>query len=886
MAAARANESMMDDSGWNSHNLASLIVPKFTSIAQQNGSTTTDNATGKSAAAPTVMPIDPEDVGKTLGLKQLYSGSEDIHGRYQWTTELPKDLEVPGEDADSAKWALILRRTKAYFDSQKTLELHSIVVQSPYLRELLGEILADYPGVTTTLKRLEFKGRFEPLIHRWSQLKTAITQLKVEQSKRSDPSPSDCARIEHAELLDNVLTKEFSDVLASINDMHDNGVVTYEHLWALLEPNSLIYTKHDSQDRAMHVKSCKYGKDPMTNADYLYVTANFVDFDGQRFGMNRLTLKIAEFEGTQPITALPAYPLQYHEDSEQLQKSLIERGGRVEDFASPSFCQYSGVGWTLDHNGNKVQMSVQGRVVIDAGGFNKFNPNLAVHVSPFKDSTTDAGNDPFLEEVEQQANYGASKSSQVKRMQKFQRQYTNMRNLHTKYSSVIFSDNHDAGNMPIDGSLGNDVDVSDLPPLTDEQKMLLGPEIRGYALKEKMWLTFFVNAVSDISFSEGAFDSLILPDNLKDLVLSFTSSQNHNFDDVIRGKGKGIIFLLCGPPGVGKTLTAESVAERMQVPLYVMSSGDLGTDPSAVDHKLRNVLEMCTRWNAILLLDEADVFLEKRSLHELERNKLVTIFLRVMEYYEGIMFLTTNRVETFDQAFQSRIHIQLEYKDLDAASRLSVWNNFLTSHNAAQAAARLSPPPKAPTTAAKSRGSARALNKCRTNSAAPSAANGTTISAEAEAADHLLRTQPHALKPSEVRKLAELAINGREIKTLVKLAAIYAAYKKEALSKAHLATAVETQFLGNSRREKAIPDTLLNGVAGEDEWKGAWKRSLVRIWAYMLPDALIPKWSTPKKAHVSKKGKASDRVHEPGGLDVPELDDADLDKRYGVRIIL
>ncbi|SMR62229.1 unnamed protein product [Zymoseptoria tritici ST99CH_1A5] len=75
--------------------------------------------------------------------------------------------------------------------------------------------------------------------------------------------------------------------------------------------------------------------------------------------------------------------------------------------------------------------------------------------------------------------------------------------------------------------------------------------------------------------------------------------------------------------------------------------------------------------------------------------------------------------------------IQLEYKDLDAASRLSVWNNFLTSHNAAQAAARLSPPPKAPTTAAKSYGSARALNKCRTNSATPSAANGTTISAEA-----------------------------------------------------------------------------------------------------------------------------------------------------------
>jgi ATP-dependent Lon protease len=120
----------------------------------------------------------------------------------------------------------------------------------------------------------------------------------------------------------------------------------------------------------------------------------------------------------------------------------------------------------------------------------------------------------------------------------------------------------------------------------------------------------------------------VLPQNQKELILGFAQSQRKHrdtFDDIIEGKGRGMIVLLCGPPGVGKTLTAESLAEEMKTPLYVMSAGDLGFDPSKVEAQLQTILEMCSRWNAILLLDEADVFLERHSLHELERNKLVSI---------------------------------------------------------------------------------------------------------------------------------------------------------------------------------------------------------------------------------------------------------------------
>ena len=61
----------------------------------------------------------------------------------------------------------------------------------------------------------------------------------------------------------------------------------------------------------------------------------------------------------------------------------------------------------------------------------------------------------------------------------------------------------------------------------------------------------------------------------------------------------------------------------MEAPLYVMSVGDLGLDSSEVDSSLSNVLEMATKWIAILLLHEADDSLEQRSSHDRECNKFV-----------------------------------------------------------------------------------------------------------------------------------------------------------------------------------------------------------------------------------------------------------------------
>jgi hypothetical protein len=68
---------------------------------------------------------------------------------------------------------------------------------------------------------------------------------------------------------------------------------------------------------------------------------------------------------------------------------------------------------------------------------------------------------------------------------------------------------------------------------------------------------------------------------------------------------------------------AESVADGTRRPLYTISSGDLGIDTSQVEERLSDALALAARWNAVVLIDEADVFLEERKDNSLKRNGLV-----------------------------------------------------------------------------------------------------------------------------------------------------------------------------------------------------------------------------------------------------------------------
>ena len=173
------------------------------------------------------------------------------------------------------------------------------------------------------------------------------------------------------------------------------------------------------------------------------------------------------------------------------------------------------------------------RIIIDTYAWNRFNPNRQVSLDALANSTKRAavsiGSDELYgedEEYDEQDDY-----------------------------SDECSDRYGSGVTCAEG------EKPDPKTLNEDQLLLCSASLKGYSLRNKKWLTFSINAIKDIKYNDGAFDSLVLPEDHKELVLALTESQalhKETFDDVIQGKGKGMIMLLSGPPGVGKTLTAES----------------------------------------------------------------------------------------------------------------------------------------------------------------------------------------------------------------------------------------------------------------------------------------------------------------------------------------
>ena len=238
---------------------------------------------------------------------------------------------------------------------------------------------------------------------------------------------------------------------------------------------------------------------------------------------------------------------------------------------------------------------------------------------------------------------------------------------------------------------------ADNPPPSPE--LYVFPDsINGYNLRSKRWGRFMhpsrtcgsftnmyspvdleIDYIRDVTWNKQSFTHLVVDAETKELVQALITNQiaREQSTDIIESKGNGLIILLHGGPGTGKTYTAESVAEMAEKPLYRVTCGDIGTKPEEVEKYLESVLHLSKSWGCVVLLDEADVFLEQRTLTDLERNALVSVFLRVLEYYEGILILTSNRVGTFDEAFKSRIQLSLHYENLTRGQRAKIWKNFL-----------------------------------------------------------------------------------------------------------------------------------------------------------------------------------------------------------------
>jgi hypothetical protein len=514
-----------------------------------------------------------------------------------------------------------------------------------------------------------------------------------------DGCEADSDILEHLQLFRKVLEPLLEESFGKVEAIEKTRHVAFVDLPIAYIPGATVF-EHATRAAGIY-RSCRYTR-PCDAPPRYEISVDVVEWDGRRCGLCPKTWKVNEYRGLRALTALEVSPLMGLPDEATIRGSLIERGHIYEKLRGHHFLAYT----------DKHEERINERVVIDARAYHKHE------MGRFPEYAS-------LEEIK-----GLTWSQSMNR-----------------YSS----------SMPSASTSSSKIDLS---PLTDEQRLLAQSTVRCFNIEKKIWQNLAITKLHEIPWAERAFDSLVLAQDEKDLLLALVDrdqfTESSTFEDFIGSKGTGMIMLLCGPPGVGKTLTAESVAEHLRRPLYKLGAGDLGTAANIVERNLTKALALCGHFGAVLLIDEADVFMEARSTNNLQRNELVSVFLRLLEYYSGIMILTTNRMRSIDPAFESRVDITLSYNSLTETDRRQVWKNFL---------ATLDP--------------------------------GAVDVGEAD-----------------LLKLAKWDFNGRQIKSAIKTARVLATKKKEPLNARHLNVVLNlrSKALGMMNGEEEVNGHVANAA--------------------------------------------------------------------------
>lgn len=142
--------------------------------------------------------------------------------------------------------------------------------------------------------------------------------------------------------------------------------------------------------------------------------------------------------------------------------------------------------------------------------------------------------------------------------------------------------------------------------------------------------------------------------------------------------GKGLSLLFFGPPGTGKTMAVEVIANELKLDLYKIDlSGVVSKYIGETEKNLSKIFKEAETSNAILFFDEADALFGKRTevsdAHDRYANIETSFLLQKMEEYEGVVILATNLRNNMDDAFTRRIRFIVEFPFPDEASRLKIW---------------------------------------------------------------------------------------------------------------------------------------------------------------------------------------------------------------------
>ncbi|KAL7919887.1 hypothetical protein ACQKWADRAFT_299923 [Trichoderma austrokoningii] len=492
----------------------------------------------------------------------------------------------------------------------------------------------------------------------------------------ADPTDSSRVLLDGLRALIRLFDTELRDLIATVQKLKPSPLdshgpvpkLPFSHLWYLFNPGEEVISlkpwpqvfrvlQATGGRNSLVPRKSANGSSKRTISD-LVLDCFFLDFNGKEFGPRSSVFNIRPYDDLVPVNELLVFPLRFV--GQKLKDELVERGHKLADFMEPGHRRYRGLS-LKEGDRFDVYEEIDSDVIID---FQLAFQNSEAKIPPplFGEGVI---SNPTAEDEEEI--YTGDWSHDDPEL---------IRSRWLKFSQTT-------------ELLHNQSPLS----LSVDSYVLLPYRVYGYVLLSRKWLPLHIDLTNKIPAikpgENDSFQKLVLPEGHKDIVRALVSAHarqhsilinGHKTDkvsrdiDLVKGKGRGLIVLLHGAPGVGKTSTAECVAANAGRPLLPITCGDLGgTSAKEVEQNLENFFDLARKWNCVLLLDEADVFLSTRDGGDIRQNSLVSVFLRVLEYYSGILILTTNRVGTFDEAIKSRVHCALYYPPLDQKQSFKIW---------------------------------------------------------------------------------------------------------------------------------------------------------------------------------------------------------------------
>ncbi|OTA88686.1 hypothetical protein M434DRAFT_14903 [Hypoxylon sp. CO27-5] len=222
------------------------------------------------------------------------------------------------------------------------------------------------------------------------------------------------------------------------------------------------------------------------------------------------------------------------------------------------------------------------------------------------------------------------------------------------------------------------------PVYDDALLMFCPPWLWAFSLRHKSWKRVSLRDLSMVPSQAEPFEKLQMDEgkkeNIEKLVCGYLQNRKeNNSPDPIKGKGQGLNFLLNGKPGTGKTLTVESLCEKHRIPLYMLTCGDLGNDTDAFEDRLTMAFLRAANWGAILLLEDAEIFVQDRNVGnlDLQRCAIMSSFLSKLDYSRTVTFMATNRKPRLDPALISRLDLPLSFPDFDFGVQKRIWKDMI-----------------------------------------------------------------------------------------------------------------------------------------------------------------------------------------------------------------